>query len=537
MEPRFGPWRASTWSFQAALVAALVAAVVHATSPPPPLPARLAPRPHILLILIDDWGHSDIGYTNRLVDNKIRTPHLDNLSAVDGSVQLHNYYVQHICTPTRSVLLSGRYQIHTGLQHGVIETEQPNSLPLDIPLISDHMQQLGYTTHLAGKWHVGFYHKDACPWNRGFNTTMGYLTGSEDYKTHANSGAYDFRSGAKVDKAAVGTYSTDLIRDAAIKIITQHGHGQNQSSLQSPLFLYIPFQAVHAPLQAKKGWKNKVNRSAFPKGKAGDNRFVYAAMVLEMDAAVGAIANALKSARMYNNSVILVSSDNGGEPKNGGYNWPYRGHKAGLWEGGVKAVGFLHSPLLFGAAGRAYTGLLHVSDWLPTFVNLAGGDASVIQGLDGVDVWPAIISGGASPRTELLHNIDMYGGSGPGGFGNAAIRVGELKLLSMGYRATVSSWYVPPGCPPSVCVAPPPPAAGTCLAEANNTARLWLFNLTADPYERCNLAGQTRYASAVCSIMEKLAQYNDTAVPVRYPKDDPAAKPKTPAGSWGPWRQ
>ena len=198
MDPRFGPWRASTWSFQAALVAALVAAVVHATSPPPPLPARLAPRPHILLILIDDWGHSDIGYTNRLVDNKIRTPHLDNLSAVDGSVQLHNYYVQHICTPTRSVLLSGRYQIHTGLQHGVIETEQPNSLPLDIPLISDHMQQLGYTTHLAGKWHVGFYHKDACPWNRGFNTTMGYLTGSEDYKTHANSGAYDFRSGNHV---------------------------------------------------------------------------------------------------------------------------------------------------------------------------------------------------------------------------------------------------------------------------------------------------------------------------------------------------
>ena len=101
-----------------------------------------APRPHIILALIDDWGHSDVGFTNRLVDGKLRTPRLDELSSAAGGVVLRNYYVQHICTPTRSVLLSGRYQIHTGLQHATIHPAQPSSLPVDIPLISDELQRL-----------------------------------------------------------------------------------------------------------------------------------------------------------------------------------------------------------------------------------------------------------------------------------------------------------------------------------------------------------------------------------------------------------
>jgi arylsulfatase A-like enzyme len=111
-----------------------------------------AARPHIVLALIDDWGHSDVGFTNRLVDDKLRTPRLDELSSGDGAVILRNYYVQHICTPTRSVLLSGRYQIHTGLQHATIHPAQPNSLPTDIPLVGDHLRALNYSTHMCGKW-------------------------------------------------------------------------------------------------------------------------------------------------------------------------------------------------------------------------------------------------------------------------------------------------------------------------------------------------------------------------------------------------
>ena len=132
-----------------------------------------APRPHIILALIDDWGHSDVGFTNRLVDGKLRTPRLDELSSAAGGVVLRNYYVQHICTPTRSVLLSGRYQIHTGLQHATIHPAQPNALPTDLPLVGDLLRAQNYSTHMCGKWHVGFYTEAACPWNRGFDSTMG----------------------------------------------------------------------------------------------------------------------------------------------------------------------------------------------------------------------------------------------------------------------------------------------------------------------------------------------------------------------------
>ena len=105
--------------------------------------------PHIVLILIDDYGHTDIGYHNVKYDNLLRTPHLDTLAA--SGIKLESYYVQTICTPTRSQLMSGKYQIHTGLQHGVIHPEQPYGLPTNIPLMSNYLIERGYVAHKVGK--------------------------------------------------------------------------------------------------------------------------------------------------------------------------------------------------------------------------------------------------------------------------------------------------------------------------------------------------------------------------------------------------
>ena len=101
--------------------------------------------PNLVLIIVDDYGHTDIGYHNENYDNLLRTPTLDALAA-DG-VKLEGYYVQPICTPTRSQLLSGRYQIHTGLQHSVIHPNQPYGLPTDIPLLTDRLIERGYVCH------------------------------------------------------------------------------------------------------------------------------------------------------------------------------------------------------------------------------------------------------------------------------------------------------------------------------------------------------------------------------------------------------
>ena len=105
--------------------------------------------PHIVFMLIDDYGHTDVGYHNRNYDNLLRTPHLDTLAAT--GIKLENYYVQPVCTPTRSQLLSGMYQIHTGLQHGVIHPEQPYGLPTNISLMSNRLIERGYVAHKVGK--------------------------------------------------------------------------------------------------------------------------------------------------------------------------------------------------------------------------------------------------------------------------------------------------------------------------------------------------------------------------------------------------
>lgn len=146
-------------------------------------------KPHLLFVLVDDYGYADIGYHNINADGLLSTPNLDKLAS--GGIKLEQYYVQPICTPTRSQLLTGRYQIHTGLQHGVIHPQMPSGVPTNMPMISNQLQNLGYRTHLVGKWHVGFYNNASCPWNRGFDTTLGYLGGEEDYWTHVLYSACD----------------------------------------------------------------------------------------------------------------------------------------------------------------------------------------------------------------------------------------------------------------------------------------------------------------------------------------------------------
>ncbi|KAK5860392.1 hypothetical protein PBY51_021873 [Eleginops maclovinus] len=349
-------------------------------------------QPHIIFILIDDQGFNDIGYHNPT----IKTPTLDKLAA--EGVTLENYYVQPICTPSRSQLLTGRYQIHTGLQHSIIRPSQPSCLPAHMDTLPERLREAGYSTHMVGKWHLGFYRKACLPTRKGFDSFFGSLTGSVDYYSYGSCDGpglcgYDLHEDESVAWGQEGKYSTTLFTQRARKILETH------DPTDRPLFLLLSLQAVHTPLQTPKSY-------IYPY-RDMDNiaRRKFAAMVSTVDEAVRNVTYALRKLGYYRNSVIIYSTDNGAQPFTGGSNWPLRGRKGTYWEGGVRGVAFVHSPLLK-RRRRVSKALLHITDWFPTLVGLAGGNTSQSRGLDGFDVWPTISEGKESPRQEILHNID-----------------------------------------------------------------------------------------------------------------------------------
>ncbi|KAK6182985.1 hypothetical protein SNE40_010544 [Patella caerulea] len=472
-------------------------------------------QPNILLVVADDYGFHDIGYHG----SEILTPTLDKLAG--EGVKLENYYVQPICSPTRSQLLSGRYQIHTGLQHAIIWPCQPNALPLEDPTLADKLRQTGYATHAVGKWHLGFYKEEYLPINRGFDSYFGYLTGSEDYFKHDTCNfltkekycGIDMTQGRSPDITETGKYSTHLFTERAIDIVKNH----NKSK---PLFLYMPYQAVHEPLEVPAKYMNPYEFIQ------DENRRTYAGMVSCLDEGVKNLTNAFQEAGLWDNTILIFTTDNGGLIYSGGNNWPLRGWKATLWEGGVHGIGFVHSQLLK-QKGVVNKDLIHVSDWFPTIINLAGGSLNDTKP-DGFDQWKTISEGEVGKRTELLHNIDpiyYHRGSrvSPNKFDTrirTALRLGDWKLMT-GDPGN-GSW-----------IAPPEIHNESRLDPSPKDKNVWLFNIPKDPNENHDLSEE--YPDIVDKMLDRLSYYSQTAVPVRFPEADPNCNPALRGGVWGPW--
>ncbi|XP_072023683.1 arylsulfatase B-like [Amphiura filiformis] len=490
-------------------------------------------KPNIIFILADDYGYNDIGYHGKRYGGIINTPVLDKL-AYEGVI-LENYYVQPMCSPTRIQLMTGRYQIRMGNQHKTIGHAQPLCFPLDEVTLPQKLREANYTTHMVGKWHAGLYKAACLPHRRGFESFFGFLLGKSDYFYHSEGcgckNGSDLCSGIGYDlhendmiadpQKWMGQYSTTIFTDRAISIIKEQ---------KEPLFLYVSYQAVHAPLQPPK------DPAYDYKNISDGNRRNYSAMVSYMDHSVGRIVDALKQTNKWKNSVLVFSTDNGGfTGDNSGNNWPLRGQKATLWEGGVRGIGFVNSPLIPPhSRGRVSHELMHVTDWFPTFVQgLAGGSLNGTKPLDGFNLWETIRDKKPSARTEILHNIDPMITTNeitaefrhneefftPNT--NAAIRVGDWKLIT--HESKKGDWRVPPELESTLR-----------KPAANNTYQLiWLFNIKTDPSETNDLS--KAHPEKVQELLQRLQHYNKTSVPIFYPDCDIKASPSRYSYFWIPW--
>jgi len=466
-----------------------------------------------LLLLVDDLGWSDVGFHG----SKIRTPNVDKLAS--EGVILDNYYVQPYCTPTRGSLMTGRYPIHTGLQHRAILCLTPFGLPLDFSILPEKLREVGYSTHIVGKWHLGHYTSASTPTHRGFDSFFGFFNYGHDHFDHTHNGFLDFFRGDEVDRENHGQYSTHLYVKEAERIVAEHNSSK-------PLFLYMAFENVHDPIQAPEEYLNKYN---FIKDR---DRRGYAAMMDVVDEAIGNITAAVKEKGLWNDTLVIFSSDNGGDPFFRGFNYPLRGYKRTLWEGGVRAAAFVHGRMLK-QKGVTSRELIHVTDWYPTLINLAGGtiDSKPIP-LDSFDVWDTISTGAPSPRTEILLNIDLPE-KRPGllltydtWYTGAAIRDGDMKLLMQVPNAT---WYQVPeegGIAPDM---------DEIWDQKTNIVELALFNVTADPTERHDLSRS--HPDIVRRLRKRIREHEKTAVPPGIvPEDIMALVAALKNNAWVPWR-
>ena len=370
-------------------------------------------QPNIVFVLVDDWGFADVGFRNPTVSS----PNFDWLAKT--GLLLDRHYVYRYCSPSRASFLTGRWPHHAHQWNpdppGVLVGLNSNMTTLPAKL-----KQVGYSTHIVGKWHEGFFEEKYLPVNRGFDTSSGFLTGEEDHMNQTRDCATDFWKNTAFDPRN-GTYDAYTYRQDLTNIISTH----DQSS---PLFLYLSLHNVHSPYEAPQEWLD-----IYPRNSTCDEHRVYQAMVSVADNITGHTVELLKSYDMWNDTIMVVSADNGASPQ-GGSNYPLKGSKMTLFEGGVRALAFANGGLLPDKMrGKASEVFMHIADWYTTFCKLAGVDPSDSGPgkfpVDGLDVWP-IITG---ENISKVHNeiILGYSFSGPGPYTKniGAIIMGDYKLI------------------------------------------------------------------------------------------------------------
>jgi len=377
------------------------------------------------------------------------------------------------------------------------------------------------------------------PTYRGFDSFMGFMcTGQIDFLEKTQDGYLDMWQGDSTNGVNPVTDETSLSSDtrsswlyeaAAEDFIRNHAESGNKQ----PFFLYFAQQDPHTPLSAPEYFLESepcVNI-------ADETRQTYCGMMRCIDTSIEGIMAALSETGKYYNTLFVFAGDNGGAPKNGGYNYPLRGSKGTLFEGGIRQASFMWGKMLPDeVVGTTYSGAISLTDWFPTFMSIATAGMwrpNYFYELDGVDVYQSIVAGGVSPRNETLLNIiDDAGG----------IRMGNWVYLE---GVSADGWY------------PQPDESGLIAMKQSNLTQLrgdcdsvtfnnktggwegdscsYLFNVVDDEYQETNVADD--YPDIVSVMSARLAVYAAEAVDYNVDSDktDAAKEQAAETGYWGPW--
>ena len=365
-----------------------------------------APRPNVLFILADDLGYGDLSCYGR---PDYQTPVLDGL-ARQGVKFMSAYAAAPVCTPTRCALVTGRYPQRTevGLYEPLTGRDRDKGLPPDQPTTASLLQANGYDTALIGKWHLG-WKPEFGPNRHGYDEFFGILSGAGDYFTHGSSdaGGADLWEDLKpVERLG---YLTDLLSEKAAAFV-----GRRRTK---PFYLSLHYTAPHSPWEGPEDAAiGHTTHGAGPMVEGGSLK-IYASMVKSMDAGIGRVLQALRRARLDRNTLVIFTSDNGGERYS--YNWPFSFAKFYLWEGGIRVPAIVRWPGTI-PSGRTTDQPAITMDWSATILAVTGTTPNPAYPLDGEDLMP--ICTGTRPlydRTLFWRTVER-----------SAARVGKWKYLN-----------------------------------------------------------------------------------------------------------
>ncbi|MGL6260931.1 sulfatase family protein [Vibrio sp. WXL210] len=411
-----------------------------------PVRDNLATQPNVIVIYTDDQGWGDVGYHGY---DDIHTPHIDALAA--GGVHFPQAYVSSsICSPSRAGMLTGVYQ----QRFGIYGNFKGNHIPDSQPLMMEMMQELGYTTGVVGKWHMG--DPTGRPNQRGTDFFYGFHGGSHNYMlSDAEEGGKPWLSPLYRNTQTEppiqesNGYLTELFTDEAVAFI--------EDNVDKPFFLHLAHFAVHHPWQVPDGY---IERLEHLEVHHEERRF-FAAQTLVLDDGIGAIMDTLDKHQLTNDTLIFFMSDNG-SPAGQGFEeprrkkrgettmsspGPFNGFKGDTYEGGIRVPFVIHYPAQI-PAGLSYEPMVSSLDIYPTIAARFGITDTGAIPFDGVDLFPHILGETDEPAHTTLYwrRDDDY-----------AIRDEQWKLT---------------------------------VNEHNGPRTIRLFNMNDDPYEKIDLVNQ-----------------------------------------------